>query len=423
MLAVIGIALYALPGLMSYDSAFQLDEARRWDLGDQHPPLMSAIWRLCEVFVSGPLGMLVLQVGALIAGLGILLARELSARRAAAATLAISWYPPVLVVMAVIVKDAQMAGYLVLGIALLMAPRRWPRWAGLGALVVASAMRHNAPAATLAPIVLLWARDAAPAWRRWLVGALAWLAVTAASFGITAVLTNDPGTGFGDIIRVTDIIGTVRYAEPLSDAELHELLAGTRLRVDRDIQAEFAAHYEPRIYLEFTQHPQPLEVSTTDAEREAVARAWRAIVLREPLAYLHHRWEIFQHVLDLHAASTPPPFQTPLSPEVLTGAELGQLRPTSPSFIQRAAARAVRGIGAVWYVPFVYFAVGLCLLPLARTRLELALLGSGLLYELGMFPVALSADYRYSHWLILSVIVAAVLIFARRYRAAAPARG
>lgn len=209
---------------------------------------------------------------------------------------------------------------------------------------------------------------------------------------------NQPGPSLTDLIEVTDIQGTARFADPISDDDLRALLAGTNLTVDHDIQRELAAHYDPKLYLEFAEHPQPLELSTTDAQHEAVHRAWRTLVLREPLAYLHHHWGMFRRVLEIHASSTPPVFVTA----------------DEPSLFQRGAFWFVRSIGALWYVPFVYFAVALFTLAFARTRTELALLGSGLVYELGMFPVALTADYRYSHWLILSTTIAVVLVVIRR---------
>lgn len=404
IVALVGIVLYGFPGLTSYDSIVQLDAARRWELGDWHPAVMSALWRVVELVVSGTFGMLLLQAAAFVAGIGGILRTELAPRRAALVALAIAWFPPVLVVMGVIWKDAQMAGYLVLAVALCAGPPGRRRWLGIALFVLASALRHNAPAATLAPIVLLVARERGR-WQRWLVGVAAWLAITFAGVGLDAALTNHPGPGLSDWIEVTDIQGIARWAGPLSDDELRPLLAGANLHVDRDLQRELAAHYDPRNYLEFSQHPQPLELSQTPEQRDAIRHAWRTLVLHEPLAYAHHRWLVFRQVLELRAPSRPPAFVT--TDDLYSR--------TTPSAIQRAWFWLVRAIGPLWYVPFIYLAVGLCLLALARTRLEFALLGSGLVYELGLFAGAMTGDYRYSHWMIVTVVLAAVLIAHRRY--------
>ena len=75
----------------------------------------------------------------------------------------------------------------------------------------------------------------------------------------------------------------------------------------------------------------------------------------------------------------------------------------------------------MWFVPFVYFVVALCILPLTRRApAVIVLLGSGLGYELGMFPIAQTPDYRYSHWLVVSTIAAVVMLFARRWGLAPP---
>ena len=51
------------------------------------------------------------------------------------------------------------------------------RWAGLGLLVLASSMRHNAPAATLAPVVLLWAPGPWIGWRRYGIAIATWVVI------------------------------------------------------------------------------------------------------------------------------------------------------------------------------------------------------------------------------------------------------
>jgi hypothetical protein len=52
----------------------------------------------------------------------------------------------------------------------------------------------------------------------------------------------------------------------------------------------------------------------------------------------------------------------------------------------------------------------------------LALLGSGFGLELTLLLFAPSPDYRYSHWLVICVIVAAIVLGVRRYRTRAESR-
>jgi hypothetical protein len=67
--------------------------------------------------------------------------------------------------------------------------------------------------------------------------------------------------------------------------------------------------------------------------------------------------------------------------------------------------------------PWIYAVIGLLLLALCvRDRLTAALITSGLLYELSYFPVGADPDYRYSHWMITSVVIATVILFVQRLR-------
>ncbi len=65
--------------------------------------------------------------------------------------------------------------------------------------------------------------------------------------------------------------------------------------------------------------------------------------------------------------------------------------------------------------PYLYFAIAALLLPLAwRQRDAFALLASGLIYELTLLPFAPSAEYRYSHWMIVCTVLAVVILVRER---------
>jgi hypothetical protein len=94
---------------------------------------------------------------------------------------------------------------------------------------------------------------------------------------------------------------------------------------------------------------------------------------------------------------------------------------TGWSWLQLAMTR---WLTAVWrsipiFLPWMYAAVALLLLPLARRHRDvLALLLSGLGLELSLLPFAATADYRYSHWMVVCTCIAAIALTARRARAA-----
>ena len=68
--------------------------------------------------------------------------------------------------------------------------------------------------------------------------------------------------------------------------------------------------------------------------------------------------------------------------------------------------------------PWVYAVIAILLLiTCCRDRVTLALFLSGLCYELSYFPVAAEPDFRYSHWMITTVVIGGVILFIKRVRA------
>src|SRR4029079_14684594 len=87
--AWLGFWAYAHPGFMSFDSSWQLQEARAGHYTNWHPPVMAALWSILDRIVSGPAGMLMVQSGCFLAGTWLFLQRRISRRPAALAALAL----------------------------------------------------------------------------------------------------------------------------------------------------------------------------------------------------------------------------------------------------------------------------------------------------------------------------------------------
>jgi hypothetical protein len=67
--------------------------------------------------------------------------------------------------------------------------------------------------------------------------------------------------------------------------------------------------------------------------------------------------------------------------------------------------------------PCIYVFAALLLIALwGRDRLSFALFASGVLYELSFFPAFAESDYRYSHWMITSSVIACVIVLIQRRR-------
>jgi hypothetical protein len=417
---------FAYPGLMSVDSFDQLGEGRAWFFTDSHPPIMAALWGLLDRVVPGPFGMLVLQSGCFLAGCFLILRRALRPTAAAIAAGILLLFPPIGAALAVIWKDCLMAGFLVLGIALVLDARRGVRLAGLGLLLLATALRYNAFAATLPLVVLLFEwRPSIPALRRYAIAFAAWLAITVLAIGLDRMLVAKEMHFWSSSFALVDITGTLAKLEPdLPDAELAPLLAPTQIQVDRDYHATIRAHYTPGDFIKVVGPPPGLwnvTLSGTEplpaAQRDAIGHAWHDIVLGHPAAYLRYRFDSFAEVLGLRRKFA----GTVLLPrhwqhrDALARFAIDDVEPPLA-----AAGETV----AWWFVhrtpfarPWFYAVLALALLGFARRDREvLALLASGLLLESSLVFLAVTPDYRYSHWLTVTTCLALLLLVARRAR-------
>lgn len=420
------LIIYAYPGLMTQDSFDHLREARDGMYSDAHPPAINLVWRITDYVIAGPFGMLVLQSATLLAGLYLLLRRALPPRGAALAASAIFVFPPVMVTMAVIWKDCLMAGLLALGTAALLSPRRRWRVVGLAAMIAATTLRYNALGATLPLIVLLFEWRPDLHWlKRYPLALAAWLAVTGSASVINGALTDKQMHFWHSSNAVFDIVGTYAHLDAeVPDAELRATLAGTELLIEQGIHAKMRALYSTATFLPILNDQQPLwnlpingYVPAPPAQRDALGRAWWEVITRHPGAFFAHRLAVMADVL---AITHTPAAGAVVRREVKYPEYAHQLGlSTGWSSLQRVLSRVM-----VWtwthtplFTPWIYLALSLLLLPLAfRQRDTLALLLSGVAFEATLLPGAPSSDYRYSHWMVICTLLAAVVVIARRSR-------
>lgn len=416
-----GLWLYAYPGFMSFDSIYQLQEARSGLLTDGHPPAMAELWRIVELFVTGPAGMLILQSVCFSVGAYLVLRRRMSPRRAAVLAGLVLWVPPVSSVMGVIWKDSQMAAYLLLGTGLVLSDRLRGRIAGLALIALGTAMRHNALAMTLPIVVLLFAWNPAhAAWKRYSIAIVAWLAVTMSAQLATRLLTERPTHLWNERMALLDLTGTLRYAPDLDDGELRVLLDGVPLAYTSDLQEHTRAPFDPQ-----TSAVDTLWYATNHlfgrpsepAQRAAVVRAWKAIVLGHPLAYLRYRWQIFRHILQITDVPNGDPIYdwfTDVSEPAESAERVGH--DAAPATLQNKLRDTMHSVGGTWmFHTLLYVVISLALLPLCvRDRESFALLASGLTGEAALLVVAPTADTRYSFWLIVTTIMAMIMLIAKR---------
>lgn len=416
--------LVGYPGVMTMDSFDQLEEARAGFFTDSHPPAMAALWSVIDRIHAGPAGMFLLHGTAFLVGLFLVLRRAMQPRTAAVVSVVILLFPPVLATMCVIWKDCLMAGFLLLGAALVFEPSRRLRVVALVCLVVATAMRYNAFAATL-PLVVLgfeWRTD-----MRWLarytLAAGVWLACTLVAFGINGLLTDRQMHFWSSTYALSDIAGTLAYVdEPIPDRELAPLLAPTEIRVDHDYHAALRAKYRPETFTQLIAGDDRLwsvpisgTVPAPAAQRDAIGTAWASIVFDHPGAYLQHRFVLFAEILGVR-----PKFQgaTVMRRRSQTPERLAAMNISSTTLpLQAPGERAMMFVAkrTGLFRPFIYAVISLALLALCRRdRDVLALLLSGLVMELSLLLLAGTPDYRYSHWMVVCTCVAVAMLIARR---------
>ena len=420
--------VYAFPGYMSYDSVWQLEQARHIEpLNEWHPPLMALLWRFTDAIVTGPFPMLVIQSTAFLLGVRAVVGQVMSERAAAIVAVAVLLAPPNLVAMGVVWKDCQMAGFLFASIGALLSPRRGWRIAGYGLLVLATGVRYNAAAATLMVMLgmFTWHRTssgrpglaalpALPGWKRAVLATAAWLGVVIAAIAINAPLVEKHTYPWHTGSAPVDIVGTLHFTADLENDELLRQTPGVPWIHTDGVQARARRAYAPdNSFLDVTQGSGGiLEPPTTDAQRAAVLAAWKALVFEHPVAFARHRLAVFGKQIELpigHTGGFVTQFTGGPWEEVIHHRAMH-------SVVQRAWIRSLGAFGDLFggSVRF-YLALALALLPMCRRqRLAFVLLLSGIAHELGLLLVAPAIDHRYSHWMVVATIVGAIILFAAR---------
>ena len=425
------VFVYGFPGIMSPESIRQLAEGRDGIYTDLSPAVVAGLWRLTTLLFGGPFGMFVIQITMFIVGLYLVLRRAMSPRAAAVAASVLALFPPVLVPMGVVWKEAPMAGALLLGVAGLTSERRSHRLWGLAACAFATAVCFSALAATLPLIVILFTwfpiESTGSVWRarlrRYGVATGAWLVVTASAFGINALLTDKELDPWSSTVALFDTAGTLAHVdETLSDEHVRELTRGTELLVDHDIHAAIRARYRPtdvdsliategRLWDVSSETGDPLPA----ARREAISRMFWASVIEHPGAYLHHRWALFAHQLATNGFVFDAVMQHRFQNKELMHVYLSLTTNSSP--LQQGWQRRLLKYAkkSPIHRPWIYLVVAVLLLPLCRrSRDAFALLLSGIALAVGVFFTALAPWYRNLHWMVLATCIATVVLVARR---------
>lgn len=412
--------IYAYPGYMSYDSVWQLEQARHLEpYNDWHPPMMAVVWHIADNIIAGPFPMLVLQSVAYLLGCYGILRHVVSARAAAILAALLLLMPQSIVVLAVIWKDSQMAGYLLAAIALLLSDKRHHRVFGYFFIFLATGFRYNAAAAAFPIVVLLFARHRAMVWwKRYALGTGMWLALTVLALIADVRMADKKSHVWEKGSAPVDIAGALRYADDLTDDEIRRASPGVKWVAPDHIQDAVRAHYAADAnFMDVTEQPTKVfEAPKTDEEVAAVAAAWKAIVPAHLGGFFRHRLAVFMVQITSRTGGAGGIWAG------FTNADWADAQLEHRARHSRTQARWISRV-IKWDARFgmpvwAYLVLAAALLPLCRgRRLPFVLLCSALCHEIGLFLVAPAIDYRYSHWLIVATVLAAVVLFVERLRA------
>lgn len=420
----LGFLAYAYPGYMSFDSVFQLREARAGYYIDGHPPFMAALWRVSEMFIAGPAGMLLVQSGAFLVGAYLILRMVMAPRAAAIAASLVTWFPPIAGVMAVIWKDSQMTGFLILGFGLIIQDRRRDRLLGLLALLAATLMRHNALVITgpLLAIAFVW-NPAHGFVKRHAIAIAVWVVITLAAQVISGWLTDEEQHIWHTSIALCDMTATLRYTSAtISDEELARETPGVEFWLDHvqararaeDLSDDFVGHLWHLTY-------RLVALPDTEADRQAVSRAWKNIVLGHLDGYIKYRLEISRRLLGLGGEAQQSPVYnwfTDIQDPFFSASVIDH--DASGSHLQNLLRDDIHVLGVTpMFSVVVYAVLTLLLIPFAFIdRRILALIASAVTSEGILFVIAPTSDWRYSYWMVVAVVFSTIMLIARRMRVA-----
>ncbi len=419
------------PGWLSWDSAYQWQQARTGAFDALHPPLQTLLWSWIEPWWSGPASQLLLQqamVWTALGGIAAGLNAHYGLRAAVVAVLGL--WPPLLLVSAHIWKDVPMLGAFALAVWMLRLELRHPSWRyrllALLMLWIACACRHNA--ITGATPLLLWI-----VWRsfgelprlqslrsRPVLRAVAALPpALALALGLQA-LAQLPNHAEG--VKRTQAVWSVVALWDMSAVSLAE--GRMVFPPDFVLPDGTVEHLRPHFtdWSNTTVLMSGKLVPTLAREYSAeqigeLRRAWLRLPLDHPGPYFAHRLRLAELLFGLDPAALPD--HQVLMPGFVA---LGDNPPIEQA--PNALREALLAFGRAqtdgplfwgWLYLLLALAAGLAAVPgFLRDRPHAALAGavaaSALTYALPLTFVSGSAEFRYLNWPILAALLAPLLL-------------
>lgn len=431
-LEIMLIILVGYPGAMSSDTFGILLEARANEYRDTHPPLLTFVWRQLDKVWAGQAPVFILDLSLFYGGLFLLFFayRQKLGWLSVGGLLAAGMWPPVVGIIGTVWLDVFMASLYMFSIGVFCASREWGSWRTTGRciawffLILGLATRLNsAPAAIPIAIMFLMPTDKAPALTRAipriLTGAAIVLVALFANTAITDRVVNESRSYFWTYLLVFDIAGVSNFVN--SNLFPQPTFSANTLE---DIKTLYSPRYHGYLAAGQSATGATAKAFNYGALQGAAARqelivGWAQAIKDHPSEYFLHRSLVYRHLTTKLDAPLWAPVYDAVSPEGLPLEFMGiRFRPNLHNKFYRALSWLSEKTGLFeprWYIALAAFSAMLAFIlnlrlwePMLLSACALA--GSCLFHTVGLFFTAVSADFRYSHWSIISSLLSFLLV-------------
>ncbi len=157
----------------------------------------------------------------------------------------------------------------------------------------------------------------------------------------------------------------------------------------------------------------------TKDEKTSLIKLWSTLVIHYPLAWLSHRMALFHYLIGWNPYDSVYMEQHPVDWGKIYGVSTPKLNGLQTKV--KWLLVHLKPIFRPWvYLVLTISIISACLLSITEERLHIALIAaSGLAHEGGLFLVAASAEYRFSHYMIYTSVLA-LLLLIRTYLIGSP---
>lgn len=416
------------PGQYSFDSAYQLWQARTGRFNDLSPVAMAALWSLLLEISANPATLFCLNLAMYWIGMALcVMAISENTPVRVALLFAFGIAPLTLVEMAHLLSDAHLAAVLVLATGLaawgLVASRTAPLLACILTLAYAGCVRHNAliailPYGAVLALALVPLRDRD--WRVAFTGALV-LGVlsSAAGFALDRALVLERMTVWPTIALWDLAAISVDRNALLLPAFTH----GSDLTVD-ELRETGAFDPTSNTFLFQKSHSgmrDGLGEPYSPGQLVELRQAWVNAVRQYPEAYVRHRLRTFWLLIGPHRG------EVQGTAYFVAHTQFRDNPPLPPAWTQTAQrefyafAATLRASWIFAGLPYLLLDVLALILGWVRrdrptARVALAISSGALLYAASFLPLAPSSELRYLTWPIIAGPLALAFALSRRSR-------